>query len=53
MIIEKDMPDTPGVENAEITFASHDFPVKIKTHLTSWGRVSGIEFVERFTSQIA
>lgn len=30
MIIEKDMPDTPGVENAEITFASHDFPVKDK-----------------------
>lgn len=30
MIIEKDMPDTPGVENAEITYASHDFPVKDK-----------------------
>ena len=30
MIIEKDLPDTPGVENAEITYASHDFPVKDK-----------------------
>lgn len=30
MIVEKDMPDTPGVENAEITYASHDFPVKDK-----------------------
>ena len=30
MIIEKDMTDTPGIENAEITFASHDFPVKDK-----------------------
>lgn len=30
MIIEKDMSDTPGIENAEITYASHDFPVKDK-----------------------
>lgn len=30
MIIEKDLPDTPGIENAEIVYASHDFPVKDK-----------------------
>ena len=26
----KDLPDTPGIENAEIVYASHDFPVKDK-----------------------
>lgn len=30
MIIEKDLPDTPGIENADIIYASHDFPVKDK-----------------------
>lgn len=30
MIVEKDLTDTPKIENAEIVFASHDFPVKDK-----------------------
>lgn len=30
MIVERDLPDTPGVENADIVYASHDFPVKDK-----------------------
>jgi len=30
MIIEKDLPDTPGIENADMIYASHDFPVKDK-----------------------
>lgn len=30
MIVEKNLSDTPGIENAEIVFASHDFPVKDK-----------------------
>lgn len=30
MIVEKDLPDTPGIENADIVYASHDFPVKDK-----------------------
>lgn len=30
MIIERDLPDTPGIENADIRYASHDFPVKDK-----------------------
>lgn len=30
MIIEKDLPDTPGIERADIIYASHDFPVKDK-----------------------
>lgn len=30
MIIEKDLPDTPGIENADMVYASHDFPVKDK-----------------------
>lgn len=30
MIVEKDLPDTPGIENADIIYASHDFPVKDK-----------------------
>lgn len=30
MIIEKDLPDTPGIENADIIYGSHDFPVKDK-----------------------
>lgn len=41
MIIEKDMSDTPGVENAEITFASHDFPVKDKDTSDFLGSVLG------------
>jgi hypothetical protein len=50
MIIEKDMPDTPGVENAEITFASHDFPVKDKDTSDFLGsclgyRVRGILYI--------
>ena len=28
MIHEKDLPDTPGIDNADIIYASHDFPVK-------------------------
>ena len=30
MIIEKDLPDTPGIDNADVIYASHDFPVKDK-----------------------
>ena len=30
MIIERDLPETPGIENADIVYASHDFPVKDK-----------------------
>lgn len=30
MIIEKDLPETPKIENADIVYASHDFPVKDK-----------------------
>lgn len=30
MIVEKDLPDTPGIEHADIKYASHDFPVKDK-----------------------
>lgn len=30
MIVEKDLSDTPRIENAEIVYASHDFPVKDK-----------------------
>lgn len=30
MIVERDLPDTPGIENADIIYASHDFPVKDK-----------------------
>lgn len=30
MIVSKDLPDTPGIEHAEIVYASHDFPVKDK-----------------------
>lgn len=30
MIIEKDLPDTPGIENADVVYGSHDFPVKDK-----------------------
>lgn len=30
MIVERDLPDTPGIENADIKYASHDFPVKDK-----------------------
>ena len=30
MICEKDLPDTPGIDNAETIYASHDFPVKDK-----------------------
>ena len=30
MIVEKDLPDTPQIENADIVYASHDFPVKDK-----------------------
>ena len=28
MIIEKDLTETPGIENADMIYASHDFPVK-------------------------
>lgn len=41
MIVEKDLPDTPGVENAEITYASHDFPVKDKDTSDFLGSVLG------------
>lgn len=30
MIEERDLPDTPGIDNADIIYASHDFPVKDK-----------------------
>lgn len=30
MIIEKDLPDTPGIENADMIYSSTDFPVKDK-----------------------
>lgn len=30
MLNETDLPDTPGIENANIVYASHDFPVKDK-----------------------
>lgn len=30
MIIEKDLSDTPGIENADLVYASHDFPVTDK-----------------------
>ena len=30
MLCLKDLPDTPGIENAEIIYSSHDFPVKDK-----------------------
>lgn len=30
MIVEKDITETPGIENADIRYASHDFPVKDK-----------------------
>ena len=30
MIVEKDLPDTPGIDNSDIIYASHDFPVKDK-----------------------
>lgn len=30
MIVEKEQPETPGIENADIVYASHDFPVKDK-----------------------
>lgn len=30
MIVERDLPETPGIENADIVYASHDFPVKDK-----------------------
>ena len=30
MIEERDLPDTPGIDNADIVYASHDFPVKDK-----------------------
>lgn len=30
MIVERDLPDTPGIEHADIKYASHDFPVKDK-----------------------
>lgn len=30
MIIEKDLPDTPGIEHAHSIYSSHDFPVKDK-----------------------
>lgn len=29
-IVERDLPETPGLENADIVYASHDFPVKDK-----------------------
>lgn len=30
MIIEKDLTETPGIENSDIIYASHDFPIKDK-----------------------
>ena len=30
MILERDKPDTPGIERADIIYSSHDFPVKDK-----------------------
>lgn len=30
MIIEKSLPETPGIEQADVIYASHDFPVKDK-----------------------
>lgn len=30
MIVEKDLPDTPGIDNADVIYGSHDFPVKDK-----------------------
>ena len=30
MIVEVDLPDTPGIENADVVYATHDFPVKDK-----------------------
>ena len=30
MLNETDLPDTPGIENADVIYASHDFPVKDK-----------------------
>lgn len=30
MIVEQDMTETPGIENADIVYGSHDFPVKDK-----------------------
>lgn len=50
MIVEKDLSDTPGIENAEITYASHDFPVKDKDTSDFLGsclgyRVRGILYI--------
>lgn len=50
MIIEKDLPDTPGVDVADITYASHDFPVKDKDKSDFLGsvlayRVKGILYI--------
>ena len=41
MIIERDLPETPGIENADIIYGSHDFPVKDKETSDFLGSVLG------------
>lgn len=41
MIIEKSILDTPGIENADIVYSSHDFPVKDKDSSDFLGSVLG------------
>lgn len=41
MIIEKPMTECPGIENADIVYASHDFPVKDKDSSDFLGSVLG------------
>ena len=41
MIIEKDLPDTPGIENADMIYSSHDFPVKDKDNSDYLGSTLG------------
>lgn len=41
MLEEKDISDTPGIENADMIYASHDFPVKDKDTSDFLGSVLG------------
>lgn len=44
MIIEKDLPDTPGIESGDIIYASHDFPVKDKETSDFLGSALGYRY---------
>lgn len=39
MIRELDLPDTPGIDNADVIYASHDFPVKDKDSSDNLGSI--------------